>query len=184
MPRYVIPLVSFVALVGVLAAVLSKDYWLTSASSSVGKSAPSFALPRLKQPEQQLELSDLNGRVAILNVWATWCVPCRQEHGMLLTMARSGEAPIYGLNYKDNRDLAIRWLEELGDPFVATGYDAQGEVAHKLGVRAVPETYVLDSRGVVVYHRVGPISPEVWQNEMLPVLKRARITQQDSDKNG
>ena len=104
---------------------------------------------------------------------------------MLLTMARSGEAPIYGLNYKDNRDLAIRWLDQLGDPFVATGFDARGEVAHEFGVRGVPETYVLDSRGVIVYRRVGPISPAVWHDEMLPVLKRlTRILRQGGEKSG
>ncbi len=144
------------------------------AGSELGKSVPDFALPRLKMPEQTFKRSDLKGEVTILNVWATWCVPCRQEHGTLLQMARSGRAPIYSLNYKDRRELAIRWLEQLGDPFVATGFDASGTVAHALGVRGVPETYILDANGVVAYRRSGLLTPEVWSTEVLPRLEQLR----------
>ncbi|MDH3282545.1 MAG: DsbE family thiol:disulfide interchange protein [Gammaproteobacteria bacterium] len=172
MPRYVIPLALVLGGATLLAVTTYRDAGFTVSSSPLGKPAPSFVLPTLREPERQVRLSDLTGRAVILNVWATWCVPCRQEHGMLLTMARSGKAPVYGLNYRDDRELAIRWLDELGNPFVETAFDARGDVAHQFGVAAVPETFVLDAHGVVVYRRAGAITPEVWRDEMLPVLSR------------
>lgn len=172
MPRYVIPVALALALASLVGVTLYRDAGFLSPSVPLAKPAPPFVLPTLRAPDRYLRLADLAGRVAIVNVWATWCVPCRQEHGMLLDIARSGAAPVYGLNYRDDRALAIRWLDELGDPFVETAFDAQGEVAHQFGAVAVPETYILDPQGIVVYRRAGAITPVVWRDEMLPVVKR------------
>jgi cytochrome c biogenesis protein CcmG/thiol:disulfide interchange protein DsbE len=110
----------------------------------------------------------------MVNVWATWCIACRQEHGMLLAIARSGKVPIYGLNYKDNREDAIRWLDRLGDPYVATGVDLSGQVGIDFGVYGVPETYVLESDGFIAYKHIGPITDEVWTRMLLPLIRKLK----------
>jgi len=154
---------------------LRNDESPLSAAKSA-KQIPSFSLPKLRFPEQSLASSEVLGEITLINVWATWCVPCRQEHGMLLQIARSGEVSIYGLNYKDNRDDAIRWLDKLGDPFVSTGFDDSGRVGAELGVYGVPETYILRSDGSIAYKHVGIITDEGWAKSLLPLVRKLKET--------
>lgn len=141
-------------------------------SPLIGKKAPDFELPRLQKPEQTLSLTDLKGNVSLLNVWASWCQSCRMEHPMLLNIARSGAVDIYGLNYKDKRDAAIRWLSELGNPYTAIAFDHSGRIGIDFGVYGAPESYLLDRNGTIVYKKVGPITPDVWQNEIQPLVQK------------
>jgi len=110
--------------------------------------------------------------VSLLNVWATWCVGCREEHPLLLRIARETGIPIYGINYKDDREAALRWLERLGDPYVASGFDGDGRVGIDLGVYGLPETFVVDERGMIAYKHIGPITPAAWQEKIAPVVAR------------
>ena len=127
-------------------------------SPLVGKPAPAFSLPRLEAPDQQLTASERLGEVWLLNVWATWCVGCRQEHDALLAIAASGEVPIYGLNWKDDTLQARAWLQQLGDPVCATGVDADGRVAIDWGVYGAPETFLIGPDGKVLHKHIAPIT--------------------------
>ncbi|MDH3690625.1 MAG: DsbE family thiol:disulfide interchange protein [Gammaproteobacteria bacterium] len=170
MRRYLIPLALFLTIVVFLGIGLNKDPRLVP-SPLIGKQAPDFSLPKLRDSGQPLTRDDLLGKVSLLNVWATWCVACRAEHGILLQIARDSGIPIYGLNYKDVRSDALQWLEQLGDPYVANAFDVDGRVGIDFGVYGVPETYVVDPQGVIAYKQIGPITPEVWKSEMLLVVE-------------
>ncbi len=170
MSRYLVPLVLFIGVVTFLAAGLSRDPSLIP-SPLVGKPAPQFALERLKAPAQTMTLADLKGKVLMLNVWATWCAACHAEHPFLMEIARNSGIPIYGVNYKDERTKALDWLSRLGDPYVASIYDPQGELALDLGVYGAPETFVLDANGIIAYKHIGPITAEVWRDRLAPLLR-------------
>ena len=133
---------------------------------------PEFSLPRLRTPERVFSSDQLAGHVGLINVWATWCVPCRREHGVLMDIAGESSVPIYGLNYRDKRDDAIRWLESLGDPYAASGFDADGKVAEGLDVYGTPETYVVDRRGAIAHRHLGPITEDVWRDTLRPLVVR------------
>lgn len=165
--RYLIPLTLF----AVLAAFFFRGLGLEPGyvpSPLLGKPAPEFELPRLKDPAATLGSLDMEGQVALLNVWATWCVGCRQEHGFLVDLAESGAVPIYGLNWKDDRRDALDWLTDLGDPYVASAFDRSGEVAIDWGVYGAPETFLLDRDGTVLYKHIAPLNGDVWAREFLP----------------
>lgn len=170
--RYLLPVVLFGALVVVFSIGLNRDPSYVP-SPLLGKPAPAFTLPRLDDPEQKLALTDISGQIALLNVWATWCVGCRQEHDTLLELARSSGVPIYGLNWKDDTVLARQWLEQLGDPYVATVVDADGRVAIDYGVYGAPETFLLDADGTVLYKHISPITLDVWREQFLPRIRLA-----------
>ncbi len=114
---------------------------------------------------------EMRGKVWLLNVWASWCIACREEHPMLLELARNGAVPIYGLNYKDKREDALAWLNELGDPYVLSVSDLDGRVGINYGVYGAPETFLIDREGMIRFKRVGPITPDVWQKDFLPLIK-------------
>ncbi len=171
MTRYLLPLGVFIALVLLLGVGLRLNPRLVP-SPLVGKPLPEFALERLREPEQRMSRKDLTGKVSLLNAWATWCVACRQEHAVLVGIAREENVPIYGLNYKDQRPEAIRWLERLGDPYVASGFDADGRVGIDLGVYGLPETFLVDERGFIVHKHIGAISRDIWENEFAPIIAR------------
>jgi cytochrome c biogenesis protein CcmG/thiol:disulfide interchange protein DsbE len=143
-------------------------------SPFIGKPAPAFSLPQLHQPQQQLAPGDMQGQVWLLNVWASWCAPCREEHPLLVTAARERQVPIVGLNYKDDPRNAQEWLRKLGDPYVGIGVDASGRVGIDYGVYGVPETFVIDKSGVVRFKHIGPMTPQVWERDVLPLVKRLR----------
>ena len=170
MLRYLIPLGLFLALVAFLAIGLTRDpHELKSAL--INKPAPTFRLPQLKAPEKTFSSEDMRGKVWLLNVWASWCVACREEHPYLREYARSGAVPIYGLDYKDHPEDGMAWLSELGDPYVLSVVDLDGRVAIDYGVYGAPETYVIDKTGTIRLKHVGPITPDVWTKEILPVVQ-------------
>ena len=139
-------------------------------SPLIGKPAPAFTLPLLAAPEQAFSSKDPLGKVWVFNVWASWCVACRDEHALLVEFAKSGVAPLYGLNYKDQRDDGLKWLARYGNPYRASFFDADGKVGIDYGVYGVPETYVIDKRGVIRFKQIGPVTPEVLQRRMLPLI--------------
>ncbi len=169
----VIPLIVFLLLVGVLAIGLTRDPGKVP-SPLIGKSVPEFSLPPVKGRTLGLSSADLRGEVSIVNVFASWCVACREEHPLLMQLKQSGFVPIHGLNYKDRPDDAARWLDEMGDPYVRTGADLDGRVGIDWGVYGVPETFVIDREGRIVYKQIGPIIPEVLNEELRPLIERLR----------
>ena len=171
MIRYLVPLGVFVALVALLGVGLGLNPREVP-SPLVGKPLPEFTLARLRTPEESISRADLTGRPVLLNAWATWCVECRREHPVLLEIAHRGDIPVYGLNYKDQRSEALQWLARLGDPYVASGYDADGRVGIDMGVYGLPETFLIDADGMIVHKHIGPISREIWQRDFVPVIER------------
>ncbi|MCB1742633.1 MAG: DsbE family thiol:disulfide interchange protein [Gammaproteobacteria bacterium] len=173
MSRYLVPAVLFTALIVVLALGLGSNPRLVP-SPLLGKPLPTFELSRLREPRTMIDHHALKGSVALLNVWATWCISCRQEHDMLLRISAEQAVPIFGLNYKDSREAAVRWLDQLGDPYVAVAFDPRGELGLDLGVYGAPETYLLDAAGNVVYKHIGPMTESVWTQTLLPRIRSIR----------
>jgi cytochrome c biogenesis protein CcmG, thiol:disulfide interchange protein DsbE len=169
MKRFLIPLAIFVVLAGFLAAGLTRDPHLVP-SPLVDKPAPAFTLPRLDQAAT-FSPAEMQGRVWMLNVWASWCGACRQEHPLLTDLARSGVVPLVGLDYKDAGPDARRWLAEHGDPYLLTAVDADGRVGIDYGVYGVPETYVIDRAGTIRYKHIGPVTRDILQAKILPLIQ-------------
>jgi len=168
--RYLIPLGLFLVLVLLLAIGLRRDP-NELPSVLINKAAPTFRLPQLDDPSKTFSADDMRGKVWLLNVWASWCIGCREEHEWLLEYSRSGAVPIYGLNYKDKHEDAVAWLEELGDPYVLSAVDLDGRVAIDYGVYGAPETYLIDQSGTIRFKQVGPLSPDVWSKKVLPMVQ-------------
>ena len=165
-----LPLVLFVVLVGFFA----KGLFLNPRevpSPFIGRTAPAFTLPLVGNASASFSPADMKGRVWMLNVWAPWCVSCRQEHGFLMQLAQSGTVPIVGLNWKDKDREAAQLLAQTGSPYVAVPEDLDGRVGIDYGVTGTPETYIIDKDGIVRLKHVGPISPEVWKDKFEPKLK-------------
>lgn len=170
--KFGVPLALFLAVVAFLAVGLQRDPRLVP-SPLIGKSAPEFALATVKDPARTLSRADLLGQVTLLNAWATWCVSCRAEHPVLLEIARSGVS-VYGLNYKDDRAAAVRWLADFGDPYVASAYDVSGRVGIDYGVYGLPETFIIDPQGRIAYKQIGPITPALWRDKIRPLVEKLR----------
>ena len=170
MGRYLIPLGLFIVLAVFLAIGLNRDPHEVP-SPLINKPAPAFSLPQLKEPGKTFSAADMRGKVWILNVWASWCVACRDEHPLLLEYAKSGAVPIYGLNYKDQRADALAWLGELGDPYVLSAADLDGRVAIDYGVYGAPETYLIDQAGTIRFKQIGPVTQDVWNKQILPLVQ-------------
>jgi len=169
--RYLAPLFAFLALAGLLFKGLSLDPRKVP-SPLIDKPAPTFSLTRLKQPEVTLGSADLKGKVTLFNVWATWCVACRSEHPVLMQLAESGKVAIYGLNYKDDRAEAQRWLLRYGDPYLANAFDNDGRVGIDWGVYGTPETFIVDQQGIIRHKHIGPLTQEVVRDEILPLVEK------------
>lgn len=176
MARFLIPLGIFAVLVVFLYVGLSLNP-REIPSPLIGKPAPDFTLPELKQPEQQISRADLLGKVTLVNAWASWCVSCRQEHSLLMQLAQEGKVNIYGINYKDERRDALAYLQQLGDPYVASGHDLHGRVGLNFGVIATPETFVVDKKGIIRYKHTGPITAEAWRDTIAPLLQTLEAEQ-------
>jgi len=170
MLRYLIPLVIFVVLAVFLAIGLTRDPHELK-SVLINKPAPTFRVPQLKASDKTISNEDMRGKVWLLNVWASWCVACREEHPFLIEYAKSGVVPIYGLNYKDRREDALATLDELGDPYTVSAVDLDGRVGIDFGVYGAPETYVIDQGGTIRFKYVGPMMPDVWKEKILPVVQ-------------
>ncbi len=171
MKRYLLPLIVFLVLVGFLAVGLNLNPREVP-SPLIGKPAPAFSLPVLDAPAQKLSAQDFRGKVWVLNVWASWCAPCRQEHPLIAELAKSGGAPVVGLNYKDKPADATAWLTQLGNPYIATVSDVEGLVGIDYGVYGVPETFVIDKGGVIRLKHIGPMTPEAMRDRVLPLLRK------------
>jgi cytochrome c biogenesis protein CcmG/thiol:disulfide interchange protein DsbE len=173
MTRYLIliPLVVFLGIAVFLFKGLGRDPHEVP-SPLINKPAPTFQLPQLKEPTKSFSAQDMRGKVWILNVWASWCVSCGEEHPLLVEYARSGIVPIYGLNWKDKREDALSWLESMGDPYVLSVSDFDGHVAIDYGVYGAPETYLIDRNGVIRHKQVGPVTRDIWETDFLPLVQK------------
>jgi cytochrome c biogenesis protein CcmG/thiol:disulfide interchange protein DsbE len=170
MTRFLVPLAIFIVLVAFLGIGLGLNPREVP-SPLINKPAPAFQLPQLHRPDQTFSQQDMKGRVWLLNVWASWCVSCREEHPLLVEFARTNVVPVYGLNYKDKPDDALAWLKQFGDPYALSIVDRDGRVGIDYGVYGVPETFVIDKQGMIRYKQIGPITPEALQNKILPLVK-------------
>jgi cytochrome c biogenesis protein CcmG/thiol:disulfide interchange protein DsbE len=168
--KFLIPLALFGVLAWFLGAGLKLDPKEVP-SPLIGKPAPAFSLVRLDDAATTITREDLLGKVWLLNVWASWCVACREEHPALVEFARRKVVPLYGLNYKDQRADGLAWLAKMGNPYDASLFDANGKVGIDYGVYGVPETFVIDRQGVVRYKHIGPLTPEVLRDRIEPLLK-------------
>ena len=169
MMRYLVPLFLFIGLVIFLAVGLTRDPREVP-SPLVGKPAPVFQVPQLAEPAKTFSPADMKGKVWLLNVWASWCVSCRQEHPLLVEFARAQTAPLIGMDYKDQRADALQVLRQAGNPYDLTAFDGDGRVGIDYGVYGVPETYVIDKEGVIRYKQIGPITSEALEKKILPLI--------------
>jgi len=169
--KFLLPLAAFLVLVVFLAVGLRLNPREVP-SPLVGKPAPAFEVPQLAATDKRFSPAEMKGKVWLLNVWASWCVACRVEHPLLVELASAGVVPIYGLNYKDKRDEALVWLGRHGNPYVASLVDAEGVVGIDFGVYGVPETFVIDKEGIIRMKHIGPVTPEVLRDTILPLVKK------------
>ena len=144
------------------------------ASPLIGKRVPQFELPPIEGRSDGLSTADLIGQVSVVNVWASWCMPCRIEMPLLNELAARDEVAIFGINYKDQPDAALGFLDELGDPYIRIGADTTGRVAIEWGVYGLPETFVIDAEGRIAYKHIGPFDHQTLEEDILPVVERLR----------
>ena len=140
-------------------------------STQIGKALPHFMLPELGKPTKVFDSSHLPNQVLLLNVWASWCAACLEEQVFMMQLAREG-VTIYGLNYKDDRKEAMQWLKSWGNPYERVLQDSEGSVAIDLGVYGAPETFVIDKNGIIRYRHIGILNQEVWDRDVLPLIKQ------------
>jgi cytochrome c biogenesis protein CcmG, thiol:disulfide interchange protein DsbE len=169
--RYLLPLAIFLGLVMFLAKGLKLDPREVP-SPLINKAAPAFVLERLDQAGQRIQRDDMLGKVWLLNVFASWCVACREEHPLLVEFARMKMLPIYGLNYKDERAAGMKWLATFGNPYEASLYDRDGRVGIDYGVYGVPESFLIDAKGVIRYKQIGPFTPEAIETKLIPLVQQ------------
>ena len=173
MIRFLAPLLIFVLLAVFLWIGLSLNPREVP-SPLIDKPAPAFELPALRTPGNVIRSVDLKGQVWLLNVFASWCTPCLEEHPHLLELAGREVVPLYGLNYKDGEEAALKWLRRHGDPYTGIMVDPDGRTGIEYGVYGVPETFVIDKAGVIRFKHIGPMTPQVLEHEVLPLVARLR----------
>ncbi len=173
MNRFLWPMIVVAGLIVFLVMGLRHGDPRALPSPFIGKPAPEFELPTLHNPEVTIGKQQLLGQYSVVNVWATWCVMCRAEHGFLMDLAAGGSIPIYGINWRDSRPEALRWLDELGDPYIASAFDADGRVGIDWGVYGAPETFLVDPEGTVIYKHLGPLDAQIWQREFVARMSGA-----------
>ncbi len=169
MGRFLLPVVAVVALVIVLMIGLTRDPSKLP-SPFIDNPAPEFDLPSLSNPDVRVGSASYAGQMVLVNIWATWCVGCREEHAFLNELQRQEAIPIYGINWRDNRESALRWLNELGNPYVASGFDADARVGIDWGAYGAPETFLISADGIVLHKHMGPLNPHIWQNDFMPMI--------------
>ena len=171
---FILPLAAFF----VLAFFFGKGFELEDPnklpSAMLGKPFPNFSLPNLKAPNQQLNRDDMLGKIALVTVWATWCPTCKSEHGELSRLVREEGLTLYGINYKDDANAAIAFLDRFGDPFEFNIIDREGRLGIDLGVYGAPESFLIDADGQIRYKRVGDINPRIWEAEIRPMVEKLR----------
>jgi cytochrome c biogenesis protein CcmG, thiol:disulfide interchange protein DsbE len=169
--KLLIPLTVFVLLSAFLLVGLFRDPREVP-SPLIDKPAPQFKLNQLHEEGKTLGTADMRGQVWLMNVWASWCVSCREEHPLLVELARAKVVPIIGLDYKDKTDAGLKWLSQNGNPYNASVVDADGRVGIDWGVYGVPETFVVDKSGVIRYKQIGPITAEALEKKILPLVRK------------
>ena len=186
-PSFLIPVVAFLLLAGVFALHLSEISGGKNISdlpsALIGKAAPKTDLPPVEGGGKGLTSKQIKGKVALINIWASWCPPCRIEHPVLMTLADRG-VTIYGINYKDRPEDAVRFLTQLGNPFKQIGVDSSGRTSIDWGVYGYPETFIVDAAGRIRYRHVGQIHPHQLESLILPLLKQAAQPAADAAKAG
>lgn len=170
MSRFIVP-IGFILLIILLGIGLTLDPREVP-SPFIDKPAPDFNLPILGEPEKTLSPKDMLGQVWLFNIWATWCNACRAEHETLVALSQMGAVPIVGLNYKDENEMAKRWLQQLGNPYVVNAVDKDGRVGIDWGVYGAPETFIIDKKGIIRHKHIGPVYPQVIQETILPMVKQ------------
>ncbi len=170
---FVLPALAFVGVATAFLYGLGRDPSVIP-SALVGRPVPEFKLPPVKGRTLGLASSDLRGEVSLVNVFASWCTACREEHPLLMKIKDEHTVPIHGIDYKDKPDDAANWLDTMGDPYARTGADIDGRVSIDWGVYGVPETFVVDRQGRIAYKHVGPVSGQVLSGEILPLIERLR----------
>ena len=168
--RFAIPIIVFLLLVVVFSFGLFNDP-RELPSPFLGEQAPTFAVPSLTEPERVVGSDAYAGEMALVNVWATWCVGCRQEHAFLMALEASGAIPIYGINWRDSRPEALTWLEQLGDPYVFSAFDEDGRVGIDWGVYGAPETFLISPEGIVLHKHLGPLTQAIWESDFVPLIE-------------
>ena len=167
--KFLFPLVLFLVLAVFLAIGLNRDPHEVP-SPLINKPAPAFEIPQLSESNQSFSPASMKGQVWILNVWASWCVACREEHPVLVELAKSKMAPIIGLDYKDKREEALAMLAKQGNPYVLSAFDSNGRVGIDYGVYGVPETYVIDKTGIIRFKHIGPITMDLLNQKIYPLI--------------
>ena len=170
MLRFLAPFAIFVALIIFFAIGLTRDP-REIPSPLINQPAPIFKLQQLQVPAKQFSPADMRGQVWLFNVWASWCVSCRDEHPVLVELAKRNLVPIVGLNYKDQRPDALQWLTQFGNPYLLSVTDFDGRIGIDYGVYGVPETYVIDKQGVIRMKHIGPVTPQILQDKILPKVQ-------------
>lgn len=168
--RYLVPVLVVIALLAILAVGLTLDPRKVP-SPLIDKPAPAFALPLLTQPDRLFSDADLRGQVSLVNVWASWCVACREEHAQVERLAREFGLRVIGLNYKDKPEDAQAWLVRFGNPYDVIVSDMSGRVGIDWGVYGVPETFVVDPGGIIRYKHIGPITADDITRTILPIVR-------------
>ena len=171
--KFLIPLALFGILLGFLAVGLNRDPREVP-SPLVNKAAPAFDVPQVDQSDKRFSPADLKGKVWVLNVWASWCVACRVEHPLLVEFSRSHAVPLIGLDYKDKRDDALKFLGQHGNPYDLSAFDGDGRVGIDYGVYGVPETYIIDKNGIIRHKVIGPITAEAMEQTILPLINELK----------
>lgn len=171
MKRYLIPLAVFLVLLVFLAIGLQLKPREVP-SPFIGKPAPNFALPILGKEPNSFTPEQMKGQVWVLNVWASWCVACREEHPLLVVFAKTQTTPLIGLDYKDKPEAAKAWLKQFGDPYQLSISDLNGQVGIDYGVYGVPETFVIDRSGIIRYKHIGPLTKEAIEQKMIPLIAK------------
>lgn len=169
--RLFIPLALFGGLAVLLWSGLGKDPTILP-SALLDKPIPTFSATKLREPDAPIDSQSLTGEPYLLNVFASWCASCRIEHPVLDAYARRGELKLVGLNYRDQREDALAWLNRFGDPYAEIIWDPEGRLGIDFGITGAPESFVVDAQGIVRYKVVGPVSPEIMEREILPRLRQ------------
>lgn len=170
---YLLPIV----VLGALVAVFWRGLYLNPRilpSPLIGKSVPTFSLPELRNPQDPFTQQKLYGQVSLLNVWGSWCVACLEEQQTLMAFSRENVVPIYGWDYKDDRQSALDWLAQRGNPYAAVAFDPSGDAAINWGVYGAPETFLIDAHGIIRYKYIGPLTPDVIRKDLLPRIQALR----------
>lgn len=180
-PKFFIPLVAFVVLavtLGVGLTLKPRDI----PSALIGEPVPEFSLPGIPGHEEGLSTADFRkGEVVLVNVFASWCIPCRQEHPIFMELARTGDIKIYGINQRDEIEDAVQWLATFGDPYDLVGSDLNGRAGIEWGVYGVPETFIVDGRGRIIYKHISVVTRKILDEEILPRVKQARRQVTETD---